>query len=113
MRPAEVVLAPGPKNAGGPGLRAGPGLSLGSFARAGDLGPNEDDQLAGTWQVAFLGEIEPRAARPGMLPRRVRRVGPRMSQCVNEGLAVFMDEWLELKIVVAGFVRTWDPTDAI
>jgi hypothetical protein len=66
MRPAEVVLAPGPKNAGGPGLRAGPGLSLGSFARAGDLGPNEDDQLAGTWQVAFLGEIEPRAARPGI-----------------------------------------------
>jgi hypothetical protein len=35
------------------------------FARAGDLGPNEDDPLAGTWQVAFLGEIEPRAARPG------------------------------------------------
>jgi len=26
---------------------------------------------------------------------------------------VFLDEWLELKIVVAGFVRTWDPTDAI
>jgi hypothetical protein len=34
------------------------------LARAGDLGPNEDNPLAGTWQVAFLGEIEPRAARP-------------------------------------------------
>ena len=33
------------------------------LARAGDLGPNEKP-LAGTWQVAFLGEIEPRAARP-------------------------------------------------
>jgi hypothetical protein len=38
------------------------------FARVGGLGPNEDSPLAGTWQVAFLGEIEPRAARPGMLP---------------------------------------------
>ena len=38
------------------------------FARAGDLGPNEDNPLAGTWQVAFLGEIEPRAARPGTAP---------------------------------------------
>ena len=36
------------------------------IARAGDLGPNEDSPLAGTWQVAFLGEIEPRAARPGI-----------------------------------------------
>ena len=46
----------------GPGGR---GLSLfGSFARAGGLGPNEDNPLAGTWQVAFLGEIEPRAADP-------------------------------------------------
>jgi hypothetical protein len=39
----------------------------GRNARVGDLGPNEDSPLAGTWQIAFLGEIEPRAARPGML----------------------------------------------
>jgi hypothetical protein len=38
------------------------------LARAGDLGPNEDNPLAGTWQVAFLGEIEPRAARPETCP---------------------------------------------
>ena len=53
------------------------------LARAGDLGPNEDSPLVGTWQVAFLGEIEPRAARPGMLPRRVRRVGPRIVPAVK------------------------------
>jgi hypothetical protein len=52
-------------------------LRGGRHVDADDLGPNEDSPLAGTWQVAFLGEIEPRAARPGMLPRRVRRVGPR------------------------------------
>ena len=39
---------------------------FGSLARAGDLGPKEASPLGGTWQVAFLGEIEPRAARPGM-----------------------------------------------
>jgi hypothetical protein len=38
------------------------------LARAGDLGPNEDNPLAGTWQVAFLGEVEPRAARPETCP---------------------------------------------
>ena len=56
---------------GGPGDATPPrGLSpFGSFARAGDLGPNDDSPLVGTWQVAFLGEIEPRAARPGMSNR--------------------------------------------
>ena len=39
--------------------------------------------LAGTWQVAFLGEIEPRAARPGRQPRRVMRVGSRLSSAVK------------------------------
>ena len=53
------------------------------LARVGDLGPNEDSPLVGTWQVAFLGEIEPRAARPGMLPRRVRRVGLRKPSAVK------------------------------
>jgi hypothetical protein len=33
--------------------------------------------LAGTWQIAFLGEIEPRAARPGRPVRQVTRVGSR------------------------------------
>ena len=41
-------------------LGAFPHSSL--FACVGDLGPNEDSPLVGTWQVAFLGEIEPRAA---------------------------------------------------
>jgi hypothetical protein len=49
-----------------PWFRSRRGLSRCPLARAGDLGPNEDSPLAGTWQVAFLGEIEPRAARPGM-----------------------------------------------
>jgi hypothetical protein len=52
------------------------------FARAGDLGPNEEP-LAGTWQVAFLGEIEPRAARPGFGSERVMRVGPRLLDCAR------------------------------
>ena len=34
-------------------------------ARVGDLEPTETYRLAGTWQIAFLGQTEPRAARPG------------------------------------------------
>jgi hypothetical protein len=41
------------------------------------------------WQAAFLGKAEPRAARPGMLPQRVRRVGPRI---VPAGYKTIMSE---------------------
>jgi hypothetical protein len=61
------------------------GLSLfGSFARAGDLGPDETP-LAGTWQVAFLGEI--RAARcptRKISPTRVMQLGRRVPPAVNK-----------------------------
>jgi hypothetical protein len=62
---------------------------LGAFPHSGllrgsaTLDQNEDSPLVGTWRVVFLGEIEPRAARPGMLPRRVRRVGPRIVPAVK------------------------------
>jgi len=51
-------------------------------ARVGDLGPNENS-LAGTWQVAFLGEVEPRAARPGRQPRRVMPSRPPRATAVK------------------------------
>ena len=34
-------------------------------ARVSDLEPTDTLRLAGRWQIAFLGETEPRAARPG------------------------------------------------
>jgi hypothetical protein len=34
-------------------------------ARAGDLGTTEATRSPETWQIAFLGGTEPRAARPG------------------------------------------------
>ena len=42
------------------------------IARAGDLGPNEDSPLAGTWQVAFLERSSRALPDPELLPRRVR-----------------------------------------
>ena len=82
MRPAEGVLAPRPRDAGGPGSDQQAG-AFPALARVGGLGPNEDNSPAGTWQVAFLREIEPRAARPGNMPRRVMRVGPRIVPAVK------------------------------
>jgi hypothetical protein len=38
-------------------------LSDPAIAPVGDLEPNKS--RTGTWQIAFLGETEPRAARPG------------------------------------------------
>jgi hypothetical protein len=63
VRPAEEDLL-GPQGRGRPWFSKQPGPFPIRIARAGDFGPNEDSPLAGTWQVAFLGEIEPRAARP-------------------------------------------------
>ena len=39
-----------------------------SFACAGDLGPNDDSPLVGTWQVAFLGEISRALPDPETCP---------------------------------------------
>jgi hypothetical protein len=45
------------------------GLSLLGLLRASaTLDQTETYSLAVTWQIAFLGEAEPRAARPGRLP---------------------------------------------
>ena len=45
--------------------KAGPAVK---HARVGDLEPTETYWLAGTWQIAFLGQTEPRAARPEEMP---------------------------------------------
>ena len=60
-----------------------PGLSpLGDCARWRPC-TSQNSPLNGTWQVAFLGETEPRAARPEIsVPRRVESVAsmrPRLS----------------------------------
>jgi hypothetical protein len=61
--------APRTQGRGRPWFPSSRGLSLlGPFARVGDLGPTNASSLAGIWQIAFLGETEPRAARPGRMP---------------------------------------------
>jgi len=73
---------------------------LGLRARVGDLGP-KCSPLAGTWQIAFLGKAEPRAARPGRKPRRVMRVGPRYPWAVNKGPASHWARFMPAKCGVA------------
>jgi hypothetical protein len=51
--------------------------------RAGDLGTIEATRSPETWQIAFLGGTEPRAARPGKMTRRVMRVGRRVGPAVK------------------------------
>jgi hypothetical protein len=80
VRPAEgVLIPPGPGDAG----VQKPAGAFPALARVGGLGPNEDNPLAGTWQVAFLGETEPRAARPLGASLRVRQLGAAGPAAVN------------------------------
>jgi hypothetical protein len=53
------------------------------IARVGDLGPTNAICFAGAWQVAFLGEIEPRAARPGRPARRVQTMFAEPRRCIT------------------------------
>jgi hypothetical protein len=57
---------------------------LRSVARVGDLGPT-NAICSPEWQIAFLGEIEPRAARPGRNP--ASGVGSRLTP-LSTGSAV-------------------------
>jgi hypothetical protein len=72
------------RDAGRPWLRPMPGPFPWLLARVGGLGPNEDNPLAGTWQVAFLGETEPRAARPGNTAPASEASRPTPAAAVNK-----------------------------
>jgi hypothetical protein len=63
------------QDAGGPGDDTPRGLSLWGYCARWRPCTSQNSPLAGTRQVAFLGEIEPRAARPGEHVRRTRAVG--------------------------------------
>src|SRR4051812_20675661 len=93
---------------GGPGSSRG--LPHSDFARVGDLGPT-NAICSPEWQIAFLGEIEPRAARPGRNPASgVGRASPWLS--TTAGGCKTAGHFRELLALLprCGMVRTRWPT---